>query len=114
MNRNKFTIATLNIKGLNNRHKYKKTLTLLKTYNIDLIMLQETNLDNEKNREFIKRQWAYESFWTAKAAILAGNSKVELKDLKESHRGRVITGIAKIKQYICKITNVYAPPHMSE
>ena len=37
-------IATLNIKGLNNLDKRLKTLTLLKSYKLDIILLQETNI----------------------------------------------------------------------
>jgi len=43
-------IATLNVKGLNNRPKAQKTLTLLKSYNLDIIMIQETNLKDPGTR----------------------------------------------------------------
>ena len=52
----KLKIATLNVKGLNDRGKQQKTLTLLKTYKLSIIMLQETNLNNEKTQTFLKQQ----------------------------------------------------------
>ena len=52
----KLKIATLNVKGLNNRGKQQNSLTLLKTYRLDIIMLQETNLNNEKTQSFLKQQ----------------------------------------------------------
>lgn len=51
------TVATLNVKGLNNRIKCKETLTLLKSYNIDIILIQETNLHNTSMQNFLKSQW---------------------------------------------------------
>jgi exonuclease III len=57
----KFKIATLNVKGLNNQQKQRNTLTLLKSYKLDLIMLQETNLNDEKTQNFLKNQWIYDS-----------------------------------------------------
>ena len=52
----KLKIATLNVKGLNDRGKQQRTLTLLKSYNLDLIMIQETNLNNENTQNFLKQQ----------------------------------------------------------
>ena len=52
----KLKIATLNVKGLNDRGKQQKTLTLLKTYKLGIIILQETNLNNEKTQTFLKQQ----------------------------------------------------------
>ena len=52
----KLKIAMLNIKELNDKGKQQKTLTLLKTYRLSIIMLQETNLNNEKTLTFLKQQ----------------------------------------------------------
>ena len=41
-------IAILNVKGLNNRGKQTNTITLLKSYKLDIITLQETNMNSEK------------------------------------------------------------------
>ena len=57
----KLKIATLNVKGLNDRGKQQNSLTLLKSYKLDIIMLQETNLNNEKMQSFLKQQWTYYS-----------------------------------------------------
>ena len=46
MNNTSIKIATLNVKGLNNIDKRLKTLTLLKSYRLDVILLQETNTFN--------------------------------------------------------------------
>ena len=53
---NKVYIATLNVKGLNNQEKQRKTLTLLKSYNLDIILLQEMNLENQNMQNFLKQQ----------------------------------------------------------
>ena len=52
----KFKIATLNVKGLNNQQKQWNTLTLLKSYKLDIIMLQETNLNDQNTQNFLKNQ----------------------------------------------------------
>ncbi|CAG8760311.1 12036_t:CDS:1, partial [Gigaspora rosea] len=49
---NKITIATLNIKELNNRNKQKESFTLLKTYKIDLLYhIIENKSKKEKEKE---------------------------------------------------------------
>src|SRR6185436_16617335 len=109
----KLKIATLNVKGLNERGKQQKTLTLLKSYNLDIIMIQETNLNNENTRNFLKHQWIYDSFWSDKVAILAGNKNITFKDTKIDYEGRVITASFVYKSFSFLITNVYAPPSSS-
>ena len=81
----KLKIATLNVKGLNDRGKQQRTLTLLKSYNLDLIMIQETNLNNENTQNFLKQQWIYNSYWSNKVAILAGNKNIIFKNMKIEH-----------------------------
>ena len=71
-------ITTLNIKGLNNRPKAQKTLTLLKSYNLDIIMIQETNLKDPGTRQFLSQIWGFDSFWFSKTAILAGKKNIKL------------------------------------
>jgi exonuclease III len=61
MSGSKLKIATLNVKGLNDKQKQQNTLTLLKSYNLDIILLQETNLNNGKTREFLQQQWIFDS-----------------------------------------------------
>src|ERR1043165_4998570 len=110
----KVKIATLNVKGLNNKSKQQNSLTLLKSYKLDLIMLQETNLNNEKTQEFLKQQWIYDSIWTKKTAILAGSKDIKFKNIQISHEERVITTDIVFKGYSLRITNVYAPPNISD
>ena len=52
----KIKIGTLNVKGLNNQQKQRNTFTLLKSYNLDIIMLQETNLNNKDTQTFLQQQ----------------------------------------------------------
>ena len=51
----KIKIGTLNVKGLNNQQKQRNTFTLLKSYNLDIIMLQETNLNNKDTQTFLQQ-----------------------------------------------------------
>ena len=52
----KIKIATLNVKGLNNKSKAQRTLTLLKSYKLDIILLQETNLTDTATGNFLSQQ----------------------------------------------------------
>lgn len=108
------TIATLNVKGLNDRRKCQKTFTLLKGYKLDIILLQETNTNNDKNLNYIKKQYPYNSIWSTKTAILAGNRKVKFKETNMSSDGRTITTSTKYKQTYFQLTNIYAPLNLRE
>src|SRR6185437_5073067 len=111
---NTFRIATLNVKGLNDRYKHQKTMTLLKTYKIELIMLQETNLTNNSTRNFLKQQWGYDDIWTDKVAILAGNREIKFENIEESHQGRVLCTEFQYGKRSFRVINVYAPPVLEE
>ena len=74
-------IATLNVKGLNNKIKSQETFTLLKSYKFDIIVIQETNSSERNLQNFLKQLWYYDSYWTSKAAILAGNKKIKLENI---------------------------------
>ena len=102
-------IATLNVKGLNDRIKAQKTLTLLKSYKLDIIFIQETNLNNAATRKFLAQQWSYDSLWTSKMAILVEKPNIKLKNTKISHNNRVISAKITFKNRLYLFTNVYAP-----
>ena len=110
----KIKIGTLNVKGLNNMKKAHRTLTLLKSYHLDIIMLQETNLENLNTRNFLQQQWGYSSYWTSKTAILIGNSNISLTKTQNSHNGRVTIAELIYKKLPFKLTNVYAPPNIED
>ena len=114
MIKSKLTVATLNVKGLNDKQKQRNTLTLLKSYKLDIILLQETNLNNKATREFLQQQWLFDSVWSSKAAILAGNKNISFKDNKTEQNGRVITTFTSYRNYTIKITNIYAPPNQPD
>src|SRR5260363_105700 len=105
-----FKITTLNIKGLNNIPKAQKTLTLLKSYNYNIILIQETNLKDTSTRNFLAQQWGYSSIWSLKTAILAGKRNIELTKIRESQDGCILTVNTEIKQQLFQITNIYTPP----
>src|SRR5260363_165200 len=93
----KLKLATLNVKGLNDRGKQTNTFTILKSQKLDIIFLQETNTSNKNVRNFLKNQWTYDSIWTTKTAILAGNNIIEFKDIDTLLEGRIITANFHIK-----------------
>jgi len=114
MTKSKLTTATLNIKRLNDKQKQRNTLILLKSYKLDIILLQETNLSNKDTREFLQQQWPFDLVWSSKAAILAGNKNILFRDNKIEQNRRVITTTISYRNYTLKITNVYAPPNQSD
>ena len=104
----KFKIATLNVKGLNNQQKQRNTLTLLKSYKLDLIMLQETNLNDKNTQNFLKNQWMFDSIWTNKTAILASNKDITFKNIELDLNNRIITTNFKYKELTFQVSNIYA------
>src|ERR1043165_3623878 len=106
----KFKMATLNIKGLNNQQKQRNTLTLLKSYKLNLIMLQETNLNDKNTQNFLKNQWMFDSIWTNKTAILAGNKDITFKNIELDLNNRAISTNFKYKELTFQVSNIYAPP----
>ncbi|CAG8558048.1 5786_t:CDS:2 [Gigaspora rosea] len=64
----KLKIATLNMKGINDRGKQKNTFTLLKLYKLDIICIQETNMNNQNSRSM----------------------NIEFSNTKITHGGRII------------------------
>ena len=107
-------IATLNVKGLNNRPKAQKTLTLLKSYNLDIIMIQETNLKDPGTRQFLSQIWGFDSFWSSKTAILAGKKNIKLTNKEESYNGRVIKAKTEIRHQAFLFINVYTLPGLDK
>ncbi|CAG8830450.1 9516_t:CDS:1, partial [Gigaspora rosea] len=107
-------IASLNVKGLNNRGKQTNTITLLKTYKLDIIVLQETNLNNRDTIDQIKFQWGFDSVWTNKCAILASNKYIKFTNVTKSAEGRVMEAEFLYKDQNFHIINDYAPPNIQE
>jgi exonuclease III len=114
LNNLKLKIATLNVKGLNDLQKQRNTLTLLKSYNLDIIMLQETNLNNKDTQNFLQQQWVFDSIWTNKTAILAGNKHITFQNSRIEANGRVIITNFGYKNLSFQLSNIYAPPSQNE
>ncbi|CAG8691116.1 15892_t:CDS:1, partial [Gigaspora rosea] len=89
-------------------------MTLLKSYKLDLILIQEINLHDYAIRNFLAQQWTFNSFWTSKTAILAGRKEINLEEIKESYNGRVLSARFNFKRHSYMITNVYAPPNIED
>src|ERR1043165_3882983 len=111
MNNTTIKIATLNVKGLNNRDKQLKTLTLLKSYRLDIILLQETNTFNNATQQFLKNQWSFDSIWSGRTAILAGNKEIKFENTKILQEDRIISTCFTFRKFSFHIINVYAPPN---
>src|SRR5205085_10796676 len=112
MNNSTIKIATLNVKGLNNLDKRIRTLTLLKSYKLDIILLQETNIFDIATQYFLKDQWSFDSIWTGRTAILAGNREIKLQDIRVLQEDRIISTCFTFKKFSFHIVNVYAPPNI--
>ncbi|CAG8774898.1 5793_t:CDS:2, partial [Gigaspora rosea] len=67
---------------LNDSGKQTTVLTLIKSYNLDLIMLQETNLYNNTTRQFLKNQWTFDLVWTKRTAILARKKEIKFEEIE--------------------------------
>ena len=111
---NTIKIATLNVKGLNNKQKFQRTMTLLKSYKLDLILIQETNLQDYSIRNFLAQQWIWNSHWTSKVAILAGRKEIKFEEINEAYNGRILSVRFNFRHRSFLVTNVYAPPNIED
>ena len=72
-------------------------------------MLQETNLNDNNTLNFLKNQQLFDSIWTNKTAIFAGNKNITFKDIELDLDNRVITTNFKFKDLTFQISNIYTP-----
>ena len=107
-------IATLNVNGINDYNKCLSIFNTLKTFNCEIIALQETHII-QNNIEQIKSLWPYDSEWnpapssnSCGTAILLG-PKTEKKGYTMDTTGRIITVKTQYNDNDIQITNIYAP-----
>src|SRR5690349_15944245 len=73
-------------------------------------MLQETNLNDRNTQNFLQNQWMFDSIWTNKTAILAGNKDITFKNIELDLNNRAISTNFKYKELTFQVSNIYAPP----
>ncbi|CAG8683057.1 24080_t:CDS:1, partial [Gigaspora rosea] len=114
--KNTITLATLNVQGLNSEQKCQDILDnlsqLLNHYTFDIMLLQETNV-KKQNIDYIKESlWKYESEWTSKTAVLAGNMYISFKNFEETEYGCKVN--FTYNNWPFQVTNICVPHNLDK
>ena len=109
-------IASLNVRGLQNKNKRNKIFQYFKTKNFDVILLQETYSTPEDENEW-KKKWDGPAFFSSlsnhkcRVAIPCTNNKNKLKVTygNSCKAGRHLSIKIDTELQSYTITNIYAP-----
>lgn len=113
-------IISLNANGLRSITKMENILSLIKDWNIDFLLLQETHWDDEfvsDIRKICNQQIFYCNYTNTSCgvAILANNRyKDDIKLTHKDDQGRFVSITLNINDMDITIANVYAPNACSE
>lgn len=109
-------ITSLNVNGLNEKEKRHKLFFWLKERNADIVLLQETHIDNDETLSRIKTEWQgdiHASYGTTAArgvAILVKPKlNLNLQFVEKDQHGRYIIIKLDIDEKQLILINVYAP-----
>ena len=110
---------TYNVRGLKDNKKRRSIFSWLKSKNADLIFLQETHCDTEKDKDTWTKEWGNTCFWNLGTNRSCGTSILISKSF--SKQAKVALVKEKIGRYqiinvkhpnfdktLC-LVNVYAP-----
>lgn len=113
MTKNKFSITTLNCKGLNDTKKRNNIFNIFKQYHSDIYFFQETNLSTSMTST-LQQLWPYQIHSTYYTAIFINNSNYIETDYASSYGGRVQKLDFSLDSVAYRIYNVYAPPSLPD
>ena len=93
-----FNLCTLNVRGTIKNNEYrKKILSCVQLYNINILMLQETHVNNLKFKYEIDRIFNCQSFWSfgsndsrGVAILIMKNFEHEKNKFENDNEGRMI------------------------
>ena len=109
------TLLSLNVRGLNDLSKRRKTYHALRRTRADILLLQETHSSHSSQR-FWRSMWGAKMLSSHGSPASCGVSilfrrhlKVEILDVFRDLRGRLLIAKCKIGSETFVIANVYAP-----
>lgn len=114
-------IGTLNVRGFKDESKQNDVIHLARLQNIDILLLQETNLSRAAEVYELKRKFGVHRFLSLTTRQCCGTGILILrKDLLHKHLfhqdycGRILALDLKGKGTNLRIVNIYAPVKESE
>ena len=109
-------ICSLNVRGTREHKKCKAIFNFLKKKGFDVIMLQETHVNDGKEAKLWDTEWGSKtvhSFSTTSALgvcfLFNKKSNIEILDVLDNEDGRILTTRFKLDNKIYLCTNVYGP-----
>ena len=112
-----FNIATLNVRGaIKKPDKRINILSGIKLNNLDILLLQETHVNNLKIKFEIDRFFDCQSFWSfgsndsrGVAILLMNNFNYEITKFDTDNEGRILKIVLQTNLGCLNIINIYAP-----
>ena len=110
------SLASINVNGIAERHKHIKVFELLRSFNFDLIFMQETHLADTFSGEAWEKDWGGQCAWSPGSNRSAGvavfvhpNSSVKIADFQTDLAGRVVMVKLEFEGRFFQAVNVYMP-----
>lgn len=114
-------LGTLNVRGFKDENKQRDVIHFARMHNVDILLLQETNLSRAAEVYELKRKFSVDCFFSLATRQFCGAGILILKkDLLHKHFfhqdycGRILTLDLKVKGTNIRIANIYAPVKESE
>ena len=106
------TFATLNVNGLNAKEKQYDLNEFTSNYRLDIILIQEHNLNDNYDLEFIER--SYDAYVNTCSNLKGGvlilirkHAGINIINVQYHHSSRIIHMTIKIDEFYFKILNIY-------
>ena len=113
--------SSINVNGIQERHKRFKVFSTLKAQNCDIYLLQETHVQSVQEGKTWEREWGGQAIFSPGSNRSAGvgilinpRSSVEIATHKADKFGRLISASLKHNNSKFQILNVYAPNKVSD
>lgn len=114
-------LGTLNVRGFKNESKQRDVIHFARHQNIDILLLQETNLSRAAEVYDLKRKFGVDGFFSLATRHFCGTGILILrKDLLHKHFfhqdycGRILALDVKVKGTNIRVVSIYAPVKESE
>ena len=114
-------IVSINVNGIQERHKRLKVFSTLRAENCDIYLLQETHVQSVQEGKLWEREWGGRAIFSPGSNRSAGvgilinpRSSVEIATHKADKFGRLISARLKHNNSKFQILNVYAPNTVSD
>ncbi|KAJ8026529.1 hypothetical protein HOLleu_31380 [Holothuria leucospilota] len=113
----KFVIASLNVDGLREPRKCRKILQMLKSFNFDIIFMQELHFVSQADTRYLSNFWEGKSYFSfsnsshssGTGILFAKSFHCSVSQVRHDNEGRVVSVLCTRNGFSIRLCNVYAP-----